>query len=295
MFGVLKLNKGKNASSRDVVNVVQRLVKPHKAGHAGTLDPMATGVLLVCVGKATKLISVLQDTRKVYSAEFLLGQRSDTDDATGNVVHTPNCAPIRRETVESALRQFVGEISQVPPVFSAIKKNGQRAYAKARRGETVELEARPVTVYSINVVDFDWPRLTLTIECGSGTYIRSIARDLGNALECGALMSSLVRTAVGEFSIDNSVTTDDLTAENVDCHLTDPVEIVQHLNRYRCDDSDEAAVAIGRPISVRGDSLQNMSQADDRVAMTSQDGDRLLAMGIFQQDRCVIQPRNVFI
>ena len=187
MFGVLNLNKPPGVTSRDVVNVVQRIVKPIKVGHAGTLDPMATGVLLVCVGPATRLISLLQQAPKNYVAEFRLGERSDTDDSTGTVsVQEASASSVTMSQLETTLQSFVGSFDQVPPVFSAVKVQGQRAYAKARRGEDVQLLAKRVTVYAIDLLDFSWPVVSLRIRCGSGTYIRSIARDLGEKLGCGA-------------------------------------------------------------------------------------------------------------
>ncbi|MCA9033991.1 MAG: tRNA pseudouridine(55) synthase TruB, partial [Planctomycetaceae bacterium] len=202
LFGVININKPEGITSRDVVNRVQKLVRPEKCGHAGTLDPMATGVLLVCVGPATRLISYLQDTTKVYEADFLLGQTSNTDDITGEVASVQlKASPPARKSVQAALDQMTGSIAQVPPSFSAVHVNGRRAYDLARRGEAVELVAREVQIDSIEIIRYEWPQLTVKVSCGSGTYIRSIARDLGEALGCGGLMSRLVRTRVGRFSI----------------------------------------------------------------------------------------------
>jgi len=298
MFGVLNLNKPPGLTSRDVVNIVQRMAKPAKVGHAGTLDPMATGVLLVCVGPATRLISILQQASKTYVAEFRLGETSDTDDSTGTVVVTDaDFPPVSREELDAALKQFEGAFDQVPPAFSAVKVKGQRAYAKARRGEDVQLSAKQVTVYSIDVLSYTWPVLSVKIVCGSGTYIRSIARDLGERLRCGGLMSALERTAIGEFCVIDALVTEDLTPENLSTHVTDAIQTVSHLSSYRCSADDLALVKTGRPITVRPVALEtrgDYSEGDNTVALISHDAQQLLALGEFQNDGQHIQPRAVF-
>ncbi|MEZ6129077.1 MAG: tRNA pseudouridine(55) synthase TruB [Planctomycetaceae bacterium] len=297
MLGVLNLNKPPEVTSRDVVNVVQRIVKPTRVGHAGTLDPMATGVLLVCVGPATRLISLLQESPKTYVAEFRLGERSDTDDSTGSVeVAPPDAGPVSVQQLQSALSHFVGTINQVPPAYSAVKVKGQRAYAKARRGEDVQLRAKSVTVYSIDLLNYQWPALSLQIRCGSGTYIRSIARDLGTQLGCGGLMSALQRTAIGEFHVDNAVAANSLTAGNLESHLIDAIRIVSHLPQYRCSAEEREQLKTGRAIKVHPQQLQLNSEfrgTDSRVAFTSADGRTLLALGELQHDHQTIQPRAV--
>ncbi|MEJ7590958.1 MAG: tRNA pseudouridine(55) synthase TruB [Planctomycetaceae bacterium] len=186
LFGVLNVYKPADVTSRDVVNTVQRLIRPTKCGHAGTLDPMATGVLLIGIGPATRLITMLQDGAKTYVAEFVLGQTSDTDDSTGKVEHLPTPIELPTgEVINARLQSMTGVVSQVPPVFSAVHVDGQRAYDLARRGEAVELAAKNVEIHSIRLLNYEWPRLELEIICGSGTYIRSIARDLGKTLGCG--------------------------------------------------------------------------------------------------------------
>ncbi|MEZ6123476.1 MAG: tRNA pseudouridine(55) synthase TruB [Planctomycetaceae bacterium] len=295
MFGVLNLQKPPEVTSRDVVNVIQRMVKPVKVGHAGTLDPMATGVLLVCLGPATRLIPLLQKAPKTYVAEFRLGETSNTDDATGQI-QTPETAPlpVDRQRLEQTLRQFEGEIRQVPPAFSAVKIQGQRAYAKARRGEDVQLTAKTVTVKSIEIPAYDWPVLNLKIVCGSGTYIRSIARDLGQQLGCGALMSALQRTAIGRFESTSAIDASTLTRESLDEHIVNPMKVVGDLNQYRCTPDDEWLVNAGRQVDICPDRLRCVdSQSGDPVAMISDDDRRLLALGEFAGANR-LQPRTVF-
>ena len=297
MFGILNLKKPAGVTSRDVVNVVQRLVKPAKVGHAGTLDPMATGVLLVCIGKATRLISLLQEAPKTYLAEFQLGQRSDTDDSTGEVEHLelPDNPPTEQQ-IQAGLIRFVGTISQVPPAYSAVKVSGQRAYSKARRGEEVTLSAKTVNVYEIQLLRYEWPSITLAITCGTGTYIRSIARDLGEQLQCGGLMSALERSSIGRFKVTSAIDADTLTADNLQSHLVDPIQMVDHLRHYRCTDSDQLLVKGGRLVDVDAGRLAgNKQSTESNVALTSDDGNSLLAFAEFSKDGTQLQPRAVFM
>jgi tRNA pseudouridine55 synthase len=170
-----------------------------RIGHTGTLDPLASGVLVLTVGRATRLVEYVQRMEKTYRTTLTLGARSDTDDAEGNIQPVPNAAPPDRSTVTAALDTFVGEIAQVPPVFSAANVMGQRAYSLARRGRKPVLESKAVHVHAIDLLAYDYPRLDLQVRCGKGTYIRSLARDLGEKLGCGAYVQVLRRTRVGCF------------------------------------------------------------------------------------------------
>ncbi len=246
--GLLNMNKPAGITSRRVVDAVQRLVRPDKAGHAGTLDPMATGVLVVCVGPATRLIPFVQEQRKTYRATFQLGLRSDTDDVTGTLVPTENCEPVDRAALDAALPRFVGRIEQVPPKFSAVHVEGKRAYDLARRGEAVDLAAKPVDVYRIDVLGYDWPRLDVEIECGSGTYVRSIGRDLGETLGCGAAMSGLVRTRIGPFAIEDAVDLDSLDLPRLDASLHPMLRAVECLPRRMCEAGEARALSQGKAI-----------------------------------------------
>lgn len=215
MFGLLNVYKPPGVTSRDVVNLVQRLARPAKVGHAGTLDPLASGVLIVCLGRATRLIQYVQDMPKQYSATFLLGRRSDTDDVDGRVVEVATSVRPGRGEIEAALPAFVGIIQQRPPSISAMKVSGQRAYARSRRGELVTLKERPVNVHNITLVSYDYPVLRLIIECGAGTYVRAIGRDVAESLGTSAVMSELTRTAIGSFNIEDAVRPEALTKETL--------------------------------------------------------------------------------
>jgi len=248
--GVLNLNKPPGVTSRRVVDRVQRLARPAKAGHAGTLDPLASGVLVVCVGAATRLIEYVQRMPKRYTASFLLGRESPTDDVEGEVAELPDPPVPGEEQLRSAAERFVGRIEQRPPAYSAVKVRGRRAYDLARRGEQVQLEARPVTVHRIDVVDYTYPRLTLDVLCGSGTYIRSLGRDLAESLGTKAVMSALERTAIGEFHIDKAVDPEQLAPESWLEHLLPPLAAVGTLAQVGLSDEQVKAVRHGRPITL---------------------------------------------
>ncbi|MCF2972755.1 tRNA pseudouridine(55) synthase TruB [Synechococcus sp. Nb3U1] len=211
--GFLNLDKPAGFTSHDGVAIVRRVLRTRKVGHGGTLDPAATGVLPIAVGRATRFLSFLPG-EKVYRATFRLGQRSDTDDAEGQIQVGSPCAELGRELVEQALREFVGKILQVPPLYSAVKRQGKKLYQLARAGveaSELQLEPRPVSIHQLHLLDWrpgDFPEMDLEITCGSGTYIRAIARDLGEKLGCGGLMSRLRRLQSGPFRIEQSVSLD---------------------------------------------------------------------------------------
>ena len=185
-FGILNVDKPTGITSRDAVNRVERLFGKVKCGHAGTLDPLATGVLVICVGPATRLIQYVQRLPKQYRAVFQLGRESVTDDVEGEVELVAGAPEPTRAEIEAALPQFLGDILQRPPAHSAIKVDGQRAYDLARRGEEFELPARTISIYRLEVLRYEYPELELAIECGSGTYVRSLGRDLAAALGTAA-------------------------------------------------------------------------------------------------------------
>jgi tRNA pseudouridine55 synthase len=218
--GVLNVDKPAGASSARVVNVVKRLLpRGTKIGHAGTLDPFATGVLLLLAGKSTKLCERLMDEPKQYEATVKFGATTPTDDPESEERPTPGAAPVSEESLRAALAPLVGEVVQRPPAFSALKVGGRRAYDLARRGHDVELKPRAVRVYGIELLGYEWPLARLRIDCGRGTYVRAIARDLGEALRIGGHLTQLRRTRVGPFRADDAVTTERLQAEGVDRHL----------------------------------------------------------------------------
>jgi len=253
LCGLLNLNKPTGVTSRAVVDrVVRPLGRRVKVGHAGTLDPLASGVLVVCVGPATRLIEYVQRQAKTYRTVVLLGARSDTHDADGAVTPADGAADPGRGAVDAAVAAQVGEILQKPPEYSALKVGGRRAYDLARAGEAVDLAPRPVRVDRIDVLSYAWPRLELEIGCGAGTYVRSIARDVGEALGCGGLVEVLVRTRIGDFLLTDAVDPDALSAATIPGFLRPAAEAVAQLPAVRVTAAQAADLAMGRGATVPG-------------------------------------------
>ena len=210
LSGILNIIKPPGVTSFAVVDKVKKLTGEKHAGHAGTLDPDATGVLPVALGPATRLIEYLAGATKVYRTVIELGVTTDTYDGSGNIISRRDASGISEAMVRSVLGSFVGDTKQVPPMYSALRYNGQRLYKMARAGIDIERPPREVHIISIELINCDNPFLTVEIECGKGTYIRSIANDLGEKLGCGAYMKSLVRLRVGPFDIKDGVSLDEL-------------------------------------------------------------------------------------
>jgi tRNA pseudouridine55 synthase len=210
VHGFLNVCKPRGFTSHDVVAVVRRTVGTRRVGHAGTLDPLAEGVLPVCVGRYTRLVDYVSEGEKGYYAELLLGVRTSTDDAEGKVVEQRPVPALSQANLDRTLDAFRGRIQQVPPAYSAVKVAGRRAYDLARRGDAPVLAAREVTVHQIDVLRWDSPTLAVRIACSKGTYVRSIVRDLGEALGCGAHLTRLVRLWVGPFALADAASLDEI-------------------------------------------------------------------------------------
>jgi len=203
--GFLNLCKPLGWTSHDVVGFVRRCIGQRRVGHAGTLDPAASGVLPLCLGRATRLADRVATGSKLYAADLLLGVTTETGDAEGRLLAERPVGPAPLSAIAAVLAGQVGTIGQRPPAYSALKVQGVPAYARARRGETVTLATREVTVYGMAVVGWEQPRLTVLVHCSKGTYIRSLARDVGEALGCGAHLDALIRLAVGRFTLADAV------------------------------------------------------------------------------------------
>lgn len=201
--GIININKEKGFTSHDVVAKLRGILKQKKIGHTGTLDPDATGVLPVCLGNGTRLCDLLTDKVKEYEAVMVLGVTTDTEDMSGNIL-SQNEVKVSEEDVRDAIMSFVGEYGQIPPMYSAIKINGKKLYELAREGKVIERQARTVVINRIQIISIDLPRVTFRVNCGKGTYIRSLCRDIGDKLLCGACMESLVRTQSGIFTLEES-------------------------------------------------------------------------------------------
>jgi tRNA pseudouridine55 synthase len=204
LSGILNVDKPAGMTSHDVVDAIRRVAGQRRVGHAGTLDPMATGVLLVCLGQGTRMAEYLMRGRKRYRAGVVLGSTTDTYDAEGQVTSSGGRTDFQRAEVEAALAGLLGPSQQLPPIYSALKQGGEPLYRRARRGETVEVQPRPVEIDGIRLLDWQPPLLILEIACSPGTYIRSLAHDLGQRLGSGAYLGSLVRLASGRFALEDA-------------------------------------------------------------------------------------------
>ncbi len=258
---VINLNKPESISSHRAANDVKRLFAAKKAGHAGTLDPIATGVLIVCLNEATKITRFLSVLDKEYIVRLKLGERTDTYDSTGRIIEIKDCSPIRETDIREALKNFMGLIKQAPPMYSAVKIGGQTLYKLARKGIDIERPERDIYIHKIDLIDFSQPYLDLKVECSKGTYIRTLCNDIGRTLGTGAHMVSLERTGVGHFRIEDSVTIEEFRRGNVACHSMDSV--LSHLSEIILDEDSYCKARNGMPISRLNKSVRIMERNED--------------------------------
>lgn len=244
--GILLIDKPAGVTSHDVVSMARRALHTRKIGHAGTLDPMATGLLVLGVGRATRLLRYLSGLDKTYEATALLGVTTDTLDAEGTVTAESDAGAITPGDVAAVAERFVGTISQVPPAYSAIKVGGEASYKAARRGEDKELPPRQVTIDRLEIDASQLPQVAFVMDCSSGTYVRTLAADIGEALGCGAHLTSLRRTRIGPFALDEAVPADAIAAPL-------PIErAVAHLPRFELSEHEAEAASHGRPLVPTG-------------------------------------------
>ncbi len=275
MRGFLAIDKPPGRSSHDMVAVVRRAAGIKKVGHAGTLDPMATGLLVVAIGPATRLISWIQDAEKEYVATARFGVATDSLDADGKIL-SEEPLPVTRTAVEEVLPRFRGRIEQVPPMVSALKKDGKRLYELAREGTVIEREPRPVTIHELEVIDFadgPFPEMTFRVVCSKGTYVRSLGDDIAVALGGRAHLTALRRTRIGATSVTDAVDPATLTLDGVLENLIEPAAALPMLPRLVVDDDTAQKVSTGRPIPPSGIEVA----VDTEVAVVDSRG-RLLAV-----------------
>lgn len=302
--GILNIDKPRGRTSFSIVALVRRLSGERRVGHAGTLDPEATGVLPVCLGQGTRIIQFFADAAKTYRAEIELGVATDTYDASGKVTQRKDASGITLAQLESALTAFRGVIQQTPPMYSAVKYHGQPLYKLARAGIEVERKSRPAQIYRLEIIEWQSPIFTLEVDCGKGTYIRSLAHDLGQALGCGAYLKNLIRLRYGLFDLKDSVSIPEL--ENAFRygywqHLLYPVDTV--LLRYSAvlfDSAAEDAISKGSlPPSPTGNGVQRTDylgppSPDDEYCRAYAIDGRFLGVLWFNRERGRWQPKKVF-
>lgn len=293
--GIINVNKPYGVTSMDVVRRAKRASGQKRVGHGGTLDPVATGVVPVCFGQATRMMEFLVDSSKEYRAIIKFGETTDSYDSFGEIVSEGDATALTMNGIECALEEFRGSIKQVPPMYSALKKDGKRLYELARAGIEVEREPRPVDVYDIKLVDWEYPLATIEIACGRGFYVRSFAHDLGNSLGCGGHMTGLIRTRSGRFAISDSYTLeeveqyfDDSTWPEI---LHTPDFVLSSLTAIIVGTDIEEMIRNGRalPTSV----FLPVSYRDGKCRAYSVDG-RFLALLKFEADSGLWRPDKVF-
>ena len=282
LFGCINIYKPKGMTSHDVVSVLRRLVGIKQIGHTGTLDPFAEGVLPVCIGKATRLIEYMADD-KAYLGTVQFGENTTTYDTEGEIVRTSD-KKVLLEEIESALENFKGEIEQIPPIYSAIKVRGKKLYEYARKGEEVEIKPRKVTINELRIENFNPQNRTLElyIDCSKGTYIRSIANDLGEVLGAGGYLAKLVRIKAGNFTAANSVKLEDLkTKEDVEKNLISPLEYLDY-PKYELNENEREKVSHGISIKVNlPDSLVVLTYNDELAAICKIENTKAILTKVF--------------
>ncbi len=291
--GILNINKAVGMTSHDVVARVRKTLKQKRVGHTGTLDPMASGVLPICVGQATRVAEYLSESGKAYQAEITFGVMTDTYDAEGVVLSEKDASDLSREQIEEMLPAFLGLQMQQPPRYSAIKIQGQPAYKLARAGEEVTLALRPIEIIQLQVLDWNSPRLSLTVECSKGTYIRSLANDLGHTSGYGAYLSALIRTRSGPFSLKESISLEQLAKaveqDEVANYLFPADSALQNYPAFHLDTTTAQYVLHGNPFSYQSSVEQN---AKGLARVYAPDG-QFLAIASWDTEQQKWQPRKV--
>ena len=294
IHGVFLLDKPQGMSSNDIMQKVKRIFQANKAGHTGALDPLATGMLPICLGEATKFSQFLLDADKRYLVTAKLGERTDTSDAEGQIVETRD-VNVKTPEILTALEQFRGNILQVPTMFSALKHNGKPLYEYARQGITVEREARPITIFELNFIEYNAPYLTLEVHCSKGTYIRTLVDDLGEALGCGAHVTMLRRTAVADYPTEKMLDWNALQAlaEPQDLSLLDALLLpmdtaVAKLPALTLNESQTQGIGFGQRIK-----FDNPNRLQGQVRLFSHEN-RFLGVAVIDENN-VIRPQRLVV
>ena len=294
IHGVFLLDKPQGMSSNDIMQKVKRIFQANKAGHTGALDPLATGMLPICLGEATKFSQFLLDADKRYLVTAKLGERTDTSDAEGQIVETRE-VNVKTPEILTALEQFRGDILQVPTMFSALKHNGKPLYEYARQGITVEREARPITIFELNFIEYNAPYLTLEVHCSKGTYIRTLVDDLGEVLDCGAHVTMLRRTAVADYPTEKMLDWHALQSltEQQDLALLDALLLpmdtaVAKLPALTLNESQTQGIGFGQRIK-----FDNLNRLQGQVRLFSHEN-RFLGVAVIDENN-VIRPQRLVV
>ena len=292
---IIALNKSKDITSQDAVTKVKKILKVKKAGHTGTLDPMATGLLLVCINRATRLASYFSSLDKEYRAVMKLGETTDTQDAYGKIIAKCNNIEINNTIIEASLISFKGRIFQQPPMYSALKHEGQPLYKLARKGIEVDRKPREVSINEIDLLNINSPYVTFRVACSKGTYIRTLCDDIGKKLGVGAHLFELERTAIGPFRIANSLTIEELISININepdgKGIFTMDKALSWMPAFKIDDAAIKAVKHGNPIRIL--TLSDDCKKAEGIRIKSPD-DEFLAVGSFSPEKNIIKMDVVF-
>lgn len=296
MDGILNINKATGMTSHDVVAKIRKILQQKRVGHAGTLDPAASGVLPICLGQGTRVAEYLSESGKAYQAEIIFGVVTDTYDREGAIIQTASTADLTLPRIEAALVSFLGPQMQLPPRYSAIKIQGQPAYKRVRAGEEITLAPRPVEITYLAILAWASPRLTLAIECSKGTYIRSLAYDLGTHLGCGAHLGGLIRTRSGPFLLADSITLETLTASvatnTVQEHLCPADRVLQNYPALLLDETTTERVLHGNAFHY--DLTPPIDSTPPNLARIYDHTGHFLAIAHWDAETAMWQPKKVF-
>jgi tRNA pseudouridine55 synthase len=285
--GALLIDKPPGVTSHDVVATIRRLLKLRRVGHAGTLDPFATGLLIVGVGYATRLLDYTHQLPKTYEATLQLGAVSSTDDLTGEITEQSDEQP-PLDAIQKVLQRMVGPLAQVPPAYAAIKVKGRKLYEYARAGEEVTRKPRQVTIMAIDILDYTYPHLSIRVHCSSGTYIRALARDIGGALGVGAYLTQLRRTQIGNFVVSDAVHLNSVTADSIAAVLAPPATLVAHLPSVTLFNDNVAQWQQGRGVTI------DIPQTDTQSVAVYAGREQLLGIGRYTLSQHLLEPSVVF-
>lgn len=316
--GLINVYKEPGFTSMDVVAVLRGILKQKKIGHTGTLDPQAEGVLMVCLGNATKLCTFLEDKDKEYVCRMLLGTTTDTEDTTGNVIkkapfdylsvgESGENPTITDEDIKRAINSFVGDIKQVPPMYSALKKDGKKLYELARQGIEIERDARDIKIYDIEIKEIDMPYVTFRVKCSKGTYVRSLCRDIGEKLGVGACMDHLTRTAVSFFSIDNALKLSDIERlakeDKIDELVLETSEVFKDKKALHVLPEYAKFIDNGNPLVKEYVKLEDLEKNSDNNQYIKEDNlfrvynasGQFVAVYLYDESRDIYMPSKMFI
>ncbi|NLT96040.1 MAG: tRNA pseudouridine(55) synthase TruB [Clostridia bacterium] len=289
MDGVINVLKPAGISSHDVVQQIRKILRTKKVGHTGTLDPDAIGVLPICIGKATRLAEYLTASTKRYRALMVFGYETDTQDSSGKIIKTSALPVLEKEQFEKALGNFVGEIEQIPPMFSALKVKGQPLYKLAREGKDIQREARKIHIYDLKLIDYNYKSALIDVTCSKGTYIRTLCQDIGRAINSGAYMSFLMRIESGIFHIQDAFTLEEINQLNPEIFLISMSDSLRDWPVLKFSDRELMKIAHGNSVPITTSLEPVFNQGKYKVLDKNQE---LLAIGFVKEN--YFKPEKVF-